>query len=402
MTQITPRPQTLALNAGLSPDPATRAIAPNISMSVNNALAPGDGAFSADGAADLTALPFLYARWTNPTVRQLEERVAALEGAGGAVCTATGLAAIAATFFTFLKAGDHLIVSDVCYAGANELARRILPDYGIEVTAVNLSRPAELAAALRPTTRLVHAETPCNPLLRLTDLAEVSRLAHAAGALMSVDSTFATPVATRPLDHGADLVIHSLTKFMNGHGDALGGVVAGAKPLVERIRSRAGVYLGATLAAHSAWLIMRGLDTLWPRMQTATANAARVAAYLADHPAVTAVTWPGLPGHPQADLVARQMALAGGMLTFQTRDPRATAARLAERLKTIHYAFSLGHQRSLVVLLDTEEMMASTWRLTGAQAEDYRAWAGDGIFRLSIGLEAPEDLIADLAQALGQ
>ncbi|OBZ94735.1 cystathionine gamma-synthase [Pararhizobium polonicum] len=394
------RPETLALSGGLSIDPTTRAIAPNISMSVNNLLVPGDGAFSADGVSDLTALPFLYARWTNPTVRQLEQRLAALEGADDALATATGVAAIAATFLTFLKAGDHLIVSDVCYAGANELARRILPDYGIEVTAVNMSRLDEVAAAFRPNTRLVHCESPCNPILRLTDLPAVAALAHEHGALVSVDSTLATPVATRPLALGADLVIHSLTKFINGHGDALGGTVCGRQELVAKIRSRAGVYLGATLSAQNAWLIMRGIDTLFPRIRTISETAMRLARFLWDHPAITSVVYPGLEAHPQHDLAKRQMDVFGGMITFQTASPHATAARLASKLKVAHYAFSLGHQRSIVVLLDTAEMMTSTYRLEGSQLEDYRAFAGDGVFRLSVGLESVDDLIEDLDQAL--
>ena len=392
--------QTLALDGGLVVDPSTRAIAPNISMSVNNVLAPGDGAFSAEGVADLADLPFLYARWTNPTVRQLEQRMAAVEGTEEALATATGIAAIAATFLTLLRQGDHLIVSDVCYAGANELARRILPELGIAVTAVNMANPEEILAAFRPNTRLVHCETPCNPILRLTDLALVARMAHRHGALLSVDSTFATPVATRPIEFGVDLVIHSLTKFINGHGDALGGVVCGGKELVARIRARAGVYLGAAMSAQNAWLIMRGMDTLFPRMKIVSDSAMAVAKVLAQHPAVSAVTYPGLESHPQHEMARRQMAVFGGMITFQVADRQATAQRLAERLSIVHYAFSLGHQRSIVVLLDTEEMMASTYRLEGDQLRSYRSFAGDGIFRLSIGLEATEDLIEDLEQAL--
>ena len=394
------RRETLALDGGLVIDPAKKAIAPNISMSVNNILTPGDGAFSAEGVADLTALPFLYARWTNPTVRQLEQRMAALEGADDALATATGVAAIAATFLTFLKKGDHLIVSDVCYAGANELARRILPDYGIEVTAVNMSRLGELAAAFRPNTRLVHCESPCNPILRLTDLAAVATLAHRHGALVSVDSTLATPVATRPLALGVDLVIHSLTKFINGHGDALGGIVCGCKDLVEKIRSRAGVYLGAALSAQNAWLVMRGIDTLFPRLRTVSDSALRIARFLGDHPGVTSVTYPGLETHPQHDLAKRQMDVFGGLLTFQTENPQMMAVRLASKLRVAHYAFSLGHQRSIVVLLDTAEMMNSTYRLEGAQLADYRAFAGDGVFRLSVGLESVDDLVEDLDKAL--
>ena len=393
-------PETRALDAGLVIDPATGAIAPNISMSVNNALMPGDGAFSADGVADLADLPYLYARWTNPTVRQLEQRLAALEGAEEALATATGMAAIAGTLFTFLKAGDHLVVSDVCYAGAVELTQRVLPDFGIEVTPVNMARLDLVEAAMRPNTRLVHCESPVNPILRIVDLEALAAIAHRHGALISVDSTFATPVATRPLALGVDLVIHSLTKFINGHGDVLGGAVIGRKELIARIRGRAGVYLGATLSAQSAWLIMRGIDTLYPRLRMASDSALAVASFLEGHPEVERVIHPGLTSHPQHDLAKRQMDVFGGMIAFRTREPKAAAERLATRLRVAHYAFSLGHQRSLVVLLDTEEMMTSTFRLTGEALSDYRAYAGDGLFRLSIGLETPADIIADLDQAL--
>ncbi|MFN3364253.1 MAG: trans-sulfuration enzyme family protein [Allorhizobium sp.] len=393
-------PETRALDAGLLIDPATGAIAPNVSMSVNNALMPGDGAFSADGVADLADLPYLYARWTNPTVRQLEQRLAALEGAEEALATATGMAAIAGTLFTFLQAGDHLVVSDVCYAGAVELTQRVLPDFGIEVTPVNMARPDLVEAAMRPNTRLVHCESPVNPILRIVDLEALAAIAHRHGALISVDSTFATPVATRPLTLGVDLVIHSLTKFINGHGDVLGGAVIGRKELIARIRGRAGVYLGASLAAQSAWLIMRGIDTLYPRLRMASDSALAVATFLEGHPEVERVIYPGLASHPQHDLAKRQMDVFGGMIGFRTRGARAAADRLATRLRIVHYAFSLGHQRSLVVLLDTEEMMTSTFRLTGDALSDYRAYAGDGLFRLSIGLETTGDIIADLDQAL--
>jgi methionine-gamma-lyase len=394
------QPATRALDAGLVPDPLTGAIAPNLVASVNNVFAPGSAGFSAEGA-DLTQQPFLYARWTNPTVRALEERLAGLEGAEDALATATGVAAAAAVFLTFLKAGDHLIVSEVCYAGVYELATRVLPDLGIAVTPCDLTDPAAVRAALRPETRLIHAETPCNPILRLTDLAALSALAREAGALLSVDSTLATPVITRPLDHGADLVIHSLTKFMNGHGDALGGAVIGRKDLVSRLRSRAGVYLGASLSAQNAWLILRGLDTLFPRMRMACATAERLAAWLAGHPAVAHVTWPGAADHPQHDIARRQMDLGGAMIAFQTRsDPAAVAARMAERFRVIHYAFSLGHQRSICVHIGTGEIQRSTFRMEGAALKRWKDWAGQGVFRLSVGLEDPADLIADLARAL--
>lgn len=394
------QPATRALDAGLTPDPVTGAIAPGLVASVNNVFTPGAAGFSAEGA-DLTEQPFLYARWTNPTVRALEERLAGLEGAEDALATATGVAAAAAVFLTLLKAGDHLIVSEVCYAGVYELATRVLPDLGIEVTPCDLTDPLAVRDALRPTTRLIHAETPCNPILRLTDLAALSRIARAAGVLLSVDSTLATPVITRPLDHGADLVIHSLTKFMNGHGDALGGAVIGRKELISRIRSRAGVYLGASLSAQNAWLILRGLDTLFPRLRMACETAGRLAGWLAAHPGVARVTWPGAEGHPQRALATRQMDLGGAMIAFQTRtDPAALARRMAERFRVIHYAFSLGHQRSICVHIGTDEIQRSTFRMAGAALDRWHAWAGEGVFRLSVGLEDPADLIADLSRAL--
>lgn len=394
------RPETLALDAGLTINPATRTIQPDIAMSVNNLVTPGEGAFSAAGLGDIADEPYTYARWLNPTVRALETRLAALEGAEDALAAATGVAAIAGLFLTFLKAGDHLIISDVTYAGAAELARSILTDLGIEVTPVNLSRPEALRAALRPNTRLVHCETPCNPILRLTDLAEIAGIAHAQGALVSVDSTLATPASTRPLSLGVDLVVHSLTKFINGHGDALGGAVAGRKELVARMRGRAGVYLGAAMSASNAWLILRGIDTFYPRMKQINDSAGQIARFLETHPAVEGVIWPGLPSHPQYELARRQMDLPGGVIAFRTADPQAMARQLAHRLRVAHYAFSLGHQRSIVTLLDTQEMIEGTYRLSGEALEDYRRFAGDGLFRLSVGLEAAEDLIADLDQAL--
>ncbi|MDO9641013.1 MAG: aminotransferase class I/II-fold pyridoxal phosphate-dependent enzyme [Pseudotabrizicola sp.] len=394
------RPETLSLDAGLTLNPATRSIQPDISMSVNHLVAPGEGAFSAAGLGDIADEPYTYARWLNPTVRALETRMAALEGAGDALAFATGVAAIAGVFLTLLKAGDHLIISDVTYAGAAELARVILPGLGIEVTPVNLSRPEDLRAALRSNTRLVHCESPCNPILRLTDLAEIARIAHGAGALVSVDSTLATPVSTRPLALGVDLVIHSLTKFINGHGDALGGIVCGPQALIAQLRGCAGVYLGASLSASNAWLILRGIDTLFPRMVQINQTAATLAQMLEDHPAVERVIWPGLRSHPQHDLAQRQMDHPGGVIGFCTKDGPAMARQLAARLRVAHYAFSLGHQRSIVTYLDTAEMITGTYKLTGEGLEDYRRFAGDGIFRLSVGLEAAADLIRDLDQAL--
>ena len=225
-------------------------------------------------------------------------------------------------------------------------------------------------------------------------------IARARGVLLAVDSTFATPVATCPIDLGAHLVIHSLTKFMNGHGDAMGGCVAGSKALVERIRSRAGVYLGATLSAQNAWLIMRGLDTLVVRMKAMSASALQIAAYLQSHPAVESVMYPGLESHPQHALAQAQMRIPGALIVFQVRNPDVVVMRLAQEARVFDHAFSIGHQRSLVVLLKTQDLLNSSFDLSPEQLADYRRYAGEGVLRLSIGLEDTQDLINDLDRAL--
>jgi cystathionine gamma-synthase len=405
--------RTLSVHGGLRPDPLTGAIAPNICTSSNFAFQPAGLAFSANENAEMTTKPYIYSRWTNPTVRQLEQRMAALEGSPGmeidGIALASGMAAISCLFFGVLKSGDHIVISDVCYPGVRELLTEVMADLGVSYSAVNFTDLDAVRAAIKSNTRLVHAETPCNPLLRLTDLAELSAIVKEAGAgagaspLLSVDSTMATPVATQPLHLGADFVIHSLTKFINGHGDALGGVLLGRKSVLEPIRSRTAVRLGGTLSPQSAWLIMRGIDTLFPRMDAVARHAQRVAEGLEQHPAVLRVIYPGLPSHPQAELARRQMRNFSGMMTFQVRaDPEAVAAAMAGEggTKLVHFAVSLGHQRSNIVLMRTDELMRSTYMLQGEALDDYRRYAGDAVFRLSVGLESPEDVLADLFSVL--
>ena len=405
MQQSEPRPdagvRTLAIHAGERPDPETRASSPNLVMSSTFATEKPVG-FSAHEIDDTT--PFTYTRWANPTVRMLEEKIARLEGAEACACYASGMAAASAMFLSLLRAGDHVIVSDICYAGVSELANENLPALGIEVSRVNLSDPAALEAALRPTTRLVHLETPVNPLTRITDIAAVSRLAHAAGALVSVDSTFATPIGTRPIALGADLVMHSATKYLCGHGDAMGGAVAASRELVQRLVGTGTVHLGGNLSPFNAWLIARGMATLPLRMQAHAENALAVARFLESHPRVTGVNYPGLASHPQHNLARSQMDNFSGMLSFRIRggeqDGTALAERMAERLSIIHYAVSLGHHRSLVVWMPTASLLATSFRLTPEAEADYRRFAGEGVFRLSVGLEDPEDLSADLDSVL--
>ena len=393
-------PDTLALHASVVADPHTNAIAPNIVMSVNHSFSPDQGAFSAQGIDDVTDAPYLYAGWTNPTVRLLEQRLCALEHAEDALATASGMASISGMFLSLLKAGDHLILSDVCYAGVFEFATQILPRYGIEVSIVDTNCTVSVQNALKENTKLVHIETPCNPLLRLTDIQTLSILLKAHNVLLSADSTFSTPVITRPITLGADIVIHSLTKFINGHGDVLGGVILGSKVLLKPIRAMAGVYLGAALSAQSAWLIMRGMETLYPRMKTLCESALEIASWLEQQPRVRRVLYPGLESHHQFSLAKQQMDFFGGIIALQVDDIDLIEQRFANEAAIFDYAFSIGHQRSLAVAMRTDDLDSSTYRFTPEQRARFCSDAGQGVIRLSIGLESPKDLIRDLAYLL--
>ncbi|MFL5354898.1 trans-sulfuration enzyme family protein [Archangium sp.] len=344
--------------------------------------------------------PYFYARWSTPTVRTLERRLAELEGGEDALCFASGMAAITGLLLHLLGPGDHLVISDVCYAGAAEFVRGKLRRFGVEVSPVDTSDLEQVRAALRPNTRLVYIETPCNPILKLTDVAAVASLAHGAGARLAVDATLATPIGQQPLALGADLVIHSLTKYIGGHGDVLGGVVVGRRSELAALRQDSLIHLGAVLNPFPAWLILRSLATLPQRMAAHESTARAVASFLESHSRVHHVLYPGLASHPQAELARAQLRNTSGMIAFQADNGPAVARRLADRLKVVKYAVSLGKPHSLVFYLPTEDLQRTSFQLSPELLERYRAWAGDGIFRLSIGLEAPADLIRDLEQAL--
>ncbi len=388
--------RTSAVHAGHPPNPVTGASAPDVVMSTTFIIDPAIS-FSADDMTEET--PFVYTRWGNPTVAQLERKLAVLEGAEDCVAFASGMAAITALFLHVLKDGGHVVMSDVCYAAASELANDTLPHLGIEVARVDTSDPDNVRAALRPNTRLVYLESPANPLLRLTDIEAVAAITHEAGAKVAVDSTFATPIATRPMELGADYVVQSLTKYVCGHGDAIGGSVACRRDETAKLRSLA-IHMGGILSPFNAWLIIRGAATLPLRMAAHEEGALTIARYLEKHPKVTRVIYPGMPSHPQYELAVRQMKNFAGMITFQVEDGPAAAHSFSERLKILHYAVSLGHHRSLICYLPTADLLRSSFHLTPEQEVSYRAYAGDGVFRLSVGLEDPADLIADMDDAL--
>jgi methionine-gamma-lyase len=257
------------------------------------------------------------------------------------------------------------------------------------------------AAAIRPETKMLWIETPANPIMRLSDIAALAKLARAKDVRdVVVDSTFASPIATRPLALGADFVVHSLTKYIGGHGDAMGGAVLGRKDALDALNLEATVHYGGVLSPFNAWLILRGAATLPIRMRAHEETAIAVARFLESHKRIKRVFYPGLESHPQHALARRQMANFSGMMTFLVEDGPALARRMVSGLRIVHYAVSLGHHRSLVYYIPTADLMRSTFRLEGEMLARYRAFAGDGLFRFSVGLEDAEDICADLDSVL--
>ncbi|MCB1089917.1 MAG: PLP-dependent transferase, partial [Verrucomicrobiae bacterium] len=354
LSSARPGLETLAVHAGELPDPATGASSPNLVMS-STFLADPEASFSAEGSHGEDA--YFYTRWANPTVTQLEQKLAALENAEAAMAFASGMAAVNALFFHCLKPGDHLLLGDVIYAAVSETANDLLAELGIAVTRVDTSDLDAVRAGIRDDTRLVYIESPCNPILRLTDITAVAEIAAEAGARLAVDSTFATPVATRPIELGADFIVHSLTKYLGGHGDAVGGALLGPMEDLAEVRRKAGIRMGGVISPFNAWLILRGMATLPLRMRAHETNAIEVGQFLQQHPVVSKVTYPGFESHPQFELACHQMDNFSGMLTFQA-DRHAELPRLfAKHLQVIHYAVSLGHHRSLLFYIPTDEIL---------------------------------------------
>jgi len=385
--------RTRAVHAGEAPDPVTGASAPNIVMS-STYVVDEPISFSSQNLEEQS--PYIYSRWGNPTARQLEQKLAVLEGAQASVAFASGMSATTSLLLTTLSQGDHLIISDTNYAGTAEVVRTTLPRMGIEVSPVDSSDVANVESAIQPNTKMVWIETPANPIMRLADIRAIADVAHASNVRLAVDSTFASPIATRPLELGADYVVHSLTKYIGGHGDALGGAVLGTKALLEPVTIEGSIHYGGNISPFNAWLIMRGAATLPLRMKCHEENALAVATFLESHPKVKKVLYPGLPSHPQHELAKKQMDNFSGMMAVQVDDGERLAARMMKELSVFHYAVSLGHHRSLIFWLNTNDLIQSSFKLTGKQLEAYKAYAGDGVFRVSIGLEDPEDLCADL------
>lgn len=378
---------TQAVHAGNAIDAGSGAVRTPIVMANSYALPEDPSEISWSG----TDVP-LYTRNSGVNQLGLQAKLAALERAEDAVVLGSGVAALHAVYFTFLRSGDHVIIADVSYEAPFKLFTELLTEkYGIEASFVDMSDLDAVRAAIRPTTALVHIEAIANPTTKVTDVAAVAAIAHEAGALLSVDSTFTPPPLFRPLEHGADLVVHSLTKYINGHGDAMGGAVVGRRELIQQIKKEAMVDVGGVISPFNAWLIMRGSVTLPLRLRQHLASAERVAVFLDADPRVAYVSYPGLPAHPQHELAARQFGGFGAMMAFAVRGDSDAQNRFVANLRVITSAVSLGHDESLIVHVGTEGARVA------AYPAEFREW---GHLRFSVGLEEADDLIADLRGAL--
>jgi cystathionine gamma-synthase/cystathionine gamma-lyase len=334
-----------------------------------------------------------YSRTHNPTRTALEKNLAALEGGKHGLCFASGLAA-ENTILDLLSPGDHVVAGNDLYGGTYRLMRRVFEKFGLQFTFVDTTHPGRVSEAWRPTTKMLWIETPSNPLLRITDIAACAKVSKAHGAICVVDNTFATPCLQRPLAHGADLVLHSVTKYLGGHSDVVGGaIVTSDDSLAERLRFLQNA-VGGTPGPMDCFLVLRGTKTLHLRMERHCANAARIAAWLEAHPAVTKVYFPGSKSHPQHALAAKQMSGMGGMVSFEVRGGLEASRKVAERVRLFALAESLGGVESL---LDHPAIMTHA---SIPAAERRAAGLEDGLLRLSVGIEDVEDLIADLETAL--
>lgn len=340
---------------------------------------------------------YYYSRMGNPTLTALEERLALLEGGEASVVTSSGMGAIAAAIWTFCKPGDHLIADCTLYGGTYALLTEGAKEYGVEVDFVDLSEPDRLNGTLRTNTRMVYMETPANPTLKITDLQEIASRSHqySSDILVVVDNTLATPYLQRPLFLGCDLILHSLTKYLNGHGDVVAGAVVGSQSLIDQVRHRGlKTMTGAVLGPFEAYLVLRGLQTFPLRMEQHCNTAEQVANMLALHPAVQKVYYPGLMNHPGHALAEKQMRRFGGMVSFEVRGGRAAGAKLLNALKFCLLAVSLGDAETLI------EHPASMSHSPYSDKELEEAGIPAGLVRLSVGLEDAADILEDLKQGL--
>lgn len=401
---------TLAVHAGDAPDPESGALEAPITLASAYAFESAEDAAAQFGAVlsardvprGATRRAHIYSRWSNPTVIALEEKLAALEGAEASCVLASGMAAVTGAIETFVASGDHVVAPRGLYAETARLLRERMPRFGVTTTFLDDVEIETYRRAITKKTRIVYAETPANPTLAITDLRALSDMlracageGHPDGMLLVVDGTFATPFHQRPLAHGADLVLHSMTKALCGHGDAIGGVVSGRTELVHRVRADMVRTAGAVMSPLTAMMMSRGMKTLGLRMKQASASALELARRLENDRRIERVFYPGLPSHPHHALASRQMERGhGAMIAFEVRGGLEAGARAYDAVEIISRAVSLGDVRSLLT------HPASTTSASMPRADRLAGGITDGLMRLSVGIEDVEDLWVDLDQAL--
>jgi cystathionine beta-lyase/cystathionine gamma-synthase len=368
------------VHAGQQPDPTTGAVMQPVYLT-STYRQPGLG----------EGWPYEYARKVNPTRSALERQMAELEGGKGAQCFSSGMAAISAVTH-LLESGDHVVVSEDVYGGTRRLFEGLMRQFGLDFSWVDTTDVARIEDAMRPSTRMIFVETPTNPTMRLVDLRATSALAHRHRSRLVVDNTFLTPVLQRPLEHGADLVVHSTTKYLNGHSDSIGGAVISARPKDAERLAWIQNSAGAILSPLDSFLVLRGIKTLALRIERHVRSAKKIAAWLEEHPAVNVVNYPGLKSHPQHALARRQMSGFGGMISFDV-GTLGRAKKLLRRVRLCQLAESLGGVESLI------SHPASMTHASVPVAERKRVGVGDSLVRLSVGIEDVDDLLEDLQQA---
>ncbi len=382
---------TASIHAGQELDPLTGAVSTPIYQSATFAFRNAD-----QGAALFagTESGYIYTRLGNPTTHALEKALAELEGGFGALTTATGMAAVSTVDLAFLESGAHVIATASCYSASRTIIETEFSRYGVSFDFVDTTDPENVRKALKPRTKLLWIDTPANPTMAISDIRACAEPARARGVVVAVDNTFATPVLQNPLALGADVVVHSLTKYINGHSDVVGGaIIARDEALFTRLRKTLRLF-GGTMDPHQAWLVMRGLKTLALRVQKAQDNAMRLAAWLENHPKVAWVSYPGLPSHPQHALAAKQMKGFGAMMSFGLKGGFDAGKAMMDSVKLCTLAVSLGGVESLI------EHPASMTHAALPREEREKAGIRDDLVRLSPGCEAFEDIRDDLAKAM--
>ncbi|WP_346353157.1 PLP-dependent aspartate aminotransferase family protein [Azotosporobacter soli] len=383
-----------AIHVGSKPDPTTGAHVAPVYRTSTFVMKNADEAILA-GYGDRENV-YAYTRYGNPTVHAVQEKIASLENAEACLVAASGMGAITTALLAVLSAGDHLVAADTIYGGTHGFIKKILPRFGIEATMVpTIGESVEnIKKFIKGNTKVIYIETPCNPILGVTDIKRAAEIAHERGALLFIDNTFATPYLQQPLSLGADIVLHSTTKYLNGHGDVLGGAIVGNKKLIHSMDNDFLKWMGGIMSPSDAATLSKGIKTLGVRMDVHCANARKIAEFLDNHDMVEKVLYPGLRSHPGYDIAKKQMRNFGGMMSFNIRGGFEAGRMLIDNVNLISLATSLGNVDSLI------QHSASMSHASMTKEERAAVGIAEGQVRLSVGIEEAEELISDLDQAL--